>query len=53
VGVVAVAVLIIAVMLRDPALVRGDRMPTAAEMVVAAVPFVAIAAWLAWLGAVL
>jgi hypothetical protein len=26
-------------------------MPTAAEMVVAAVPFVAIAAWLVWLGA--
>lgn len=41
----------IAWMMRDRALVRGERPPTRAEMAMGVVPFVALAAWLIWLGA--
>ena len=36
---------------RDRALVRGERAPTGLEMMFGVVPFIAIAAWLIWLGA--
>lgn len=41
----------IAWMMRDQALVRGERPPTSFEMAMGVVPFVALAAWLIWLGA--
>lgn len=41
----------IAWMMRDRALVRGERPPTRPEMAMGVVPFVALAAWLIWLGA--
>ncbi len=41
----------IAWMVRDRALVRGERDPTRPEMAMSVVPFVALAAWLIWLGA--
>lgn len=40
----------IAWMVRDRALVRGERDPTRPEMVMSVVPFVTLAAWLIWLG---
>lgn len=41
----------IGLMSRDRALVRGERPPTRPEMVMGVVPFIALAAWLLWLGA--
>lgn len=41
----------IAWMMRDRALVRGERPPNRAEMAMGVVPFIALAAWLIWLGA--
>jgi hypothetical protein len=52
-GLVAVVVTVGAIVwfMRDRALVRGERPPTRAEMTMGVVPFVALAAWLTWLGA--
>ncbi len=36
---------------RDPAMLRGQRAPTGTEMVSGVAPFIALAAWLIWLGA--
>lgn len=53
VGMVALTVVLMGVMSRDPALLRSERVPTPGELAVAAVPFLAILSWLVWLGAVL
>jgi hypothetical protein len=53
VGMVALTVVLIGVMSRDPALLRSERVPTPGELAMAAVPFLAIACWLVWFGAVL
>jgi hypothetical protein len=52
-GFVAIVVTLgaIAWMMRDRALVRGERPPNRAEMAMGVVPFIALAAWLIWLGA--
>lgn len=50
VATIGVSALVIALMLRDPALARSQRMPTNFEMLVAAIPFAALVAWLVGLG---
>ncbi|NIV29471.1 MAG: hypothetical protein GWN58_08160, partial [Anaerolineae bacterium] len=50
VATVAVAIVLMGSMARDPAVMRGDRIPNRGEMTVGAIPFLAIFAWLVWLG---
>lgn len=49
-GATVVAILLIGLMSRDPALMRGARKPTATEMAFAMLPILAIPVWLIWLG---
>lgn len=51
-GVVAVVVAIgvIGWLVRDPAMMKGERSPTQVEMALSVVPFIGVIAWLVWLG---
>lgn len=48
---VAVGLGVIGWFVRDPAMVKGERAPTQAEMALSVVPFIGVIAWLLWLGA--
>lgn len=53
VSMVALAIFLMGLMARDPALLRGERAPAPGELAAGAIPFLAIVAWLVWLGLVL